>query len=311
MWKENAVPELPDVLCYVNALNDIVCGRDIVGVSARSPFVVRTPESLDQVVGRTVGPFRRMGKRTIWSLEEDLFLVVHLMVTGRYQWKGANAKPTRKSDLLAFNFEHGTLLMTEVGARKRASLHIVHSEAEVAAFDMRGLEPLECSQDDFRRRLASENHTLKRALTDPRMLSGVGNAYSDEILHAARLSPFRLTGKLNDEEWARLFESTQAVLTEWIERLAYRGTFPARVTAFHKDMAVHGRYGKPCPSCQTQVQRIAYADGEMNYCPRCQLDGSLLRDRAFSQLLNSDWPKTIEELEAHAVLSKVGGKKRG
>ena len=200
--------------------------------------------------------------------------------------------------------------MAEAGARKRASLHIVHGEAALAAFDLSSLEPMDCMEDSFRVRLTNESHTLKRALTDPRMMSGIGNVYSDEILHAARLSSFRLASKLNYEEWARLFRSMRSVLAAWIDRLAYRGAFPGRVTAYRKGMAVHSRCGEPCPDCQTKVQRIAYADGEMNYCPRCQLDGTILRDRAFSRLLNKDWPKTIEELEAHAVLSRMGGDSR-
>jgi formamidopyrimidine-DNA glycosylase len=257
---------MPDVLCYMDAQNDTIGGHEIAAVSVRSPFIVRTAESLGQAAGWTAAPFRRLGKRTIWSLEDDLFLVVYLMVAGRYHWKRADTKPTRKSDLLAIHFEHGALMVTEVGARKRASLHILHSEAELQAFDLCGLEPLECAEEDFRVRLAGENHTLKRALTNPRMLSGIGNTYSDEILHAARLSPFRLTSKLQDEEWVRLYGAMQAVLSEWVGRLACDGTLPDRVTAYRKEMAVHGRYGEPCPVCATKVQRISYADGEINYC---------------------------------------------
>ena len=249
---ECANAELPDVLCYVDALNDAIGGHEIVGVSVRSPFVVRTPEPLDQVFGKTVGPFGRLGKRIVWSLEDDVHLVVHLMVTGRFHWKGVGTKPIRKTDLLAFHFKHGTLLMTEAGANKRASLHIVHGETALAPFDLHGLGPLDCTEENFRVRLASENHTLKRVLTDPRMLSGIGNAYSDEILHASRLSPFRTTSHLNEEEWARLYRSVQTVLATWIDQLAFRGAFPRRV------------YGESCRDCESKVQRIAYVDGEMN-----------------------------------------------
>ena len=295
------MPELPDVLAYLTALERQIGGKSILDIQLRSPFLVRTVEPrLDTAVGRQVLGFERLGKRIIWRLEDDLFLVFHLMIAGRYHWKKAATRPTRKVDLAAFHFDAGTLLLTEAGSKKRASLHVISGADGLAAHDPGGLEVLDTDLDAFVEVLRRRNHTLKRALTDPRLFSGIGNAYSDEILHAAGLSPVKWTSRLTDEEAARLYAATQTTLGEWIERLGAEAAeaFPEKVTAFRPDMAVHGRYGKPCPVCGTAVQEIAYAANETNYCPRCQTGGKVLADRQLSRMLKDDWPRTIEELEA-------------
>jgi formamidopyrimidine-DNA glycosylase len=290
------VPELPDVTVYVEALNERVRGQRLLGVRVASPFVVRTFDPpLSSVAGATVVEVRRLGKRIVFELSNGLFLVVHLMIAGRFKW--GVAKIPGKVGLAAFDFDGGTLLLTEAATKKRASIHLARSLDD---FKRGGIEPLECTLAEFDRVLRSENHTLKRSLTDPRLFSGIGNAYSDEILHRARLSPAQLSQKLSGSEAQRLFEATRAVLIEWTERLREdaRGKFPEKVTAFRPEMAVHGKYKQPCPVCGTAVQRIAYADDtETNYCPRCQTGGKLLSDRSLARLLHDDWPKTIEELE--------------
>jgi formamidopyrimidine-DNA glycosylase len=294
------VPELPDIAAYLTALEPRVVGQRLVRVRLASPFLLRSVEPpLAQVEGSRVLGLRRLGKRIVFDLEGDLHLVLHLMIAGRLHWRPAGAALATRTSLAAFDFPEGALVLTEAGSKKRASLHIVRGEAGLAEHARGGLEVLESDLSGFREALTLENHTLKRALTDPRLLSGIGNAYSDEILHRARLSPARLTSRLSDEEISTLYLSTRDVLGQWTERLAAqaRKSFPEKVTAFREGMAVHGRYGKPCPVCGTKVQRIVYAENEANYCPTCQTGGKLLADRALSQLLRSDWPKTLEELE--------------
>lgn len=299
------MPELPDVEVYLAALAPRVLGQPLEAVRLASPFLLRTVEPpLASLEGRRVEGLRRLGKRIVFGFEGDLFLVLHLMIGGRLHWKPRGAKvPGRnpgKSGLAAFDFPTGTLLLTEAGSKKRASLHLVAGAAALAELDPGGLEVLTADLEAFRGALTAESHTLKRALTDPHLFSGIGNAYSDEILHRAKLSPFRLTRSLAPEESATLFEACRAVLTEWIERLQAEAgdRFPEKVTALHEGMAVHGRFGKPCPVCGTPVQRLVYADNEANYCPGCQTEGRLLADRALSRLLKDDWPRTLEELEA-------------
>jgi formamidopyrimidine-DNA glycosylase len=294
------VPELPDVVVYLEALERRVLGRRLLGIRLASPFVLRTGDPpVAALAGRRVQLLRRMGKRLVWGFEDDLFLVIHLMIAGRLRWGPPGGKAPGKIGLAAFDFEEGTLLLTEAGSKRRASLHLVSGEPGLALFERGGLEPLDATEAAFVARLRLENHTLKRALTDPRLFSGIGNAYSDEILHRARLSPLRLTSRLTDEEAAALFRATREVLLEWTDRL--RGEtgegFPEKVTAFRNGMAVHGRYGKPCPVCGTRVQRIRYAENETNYCPVCQTEGRLLADRGLSRLLREDWPRSLEELE--------------
>jgi len=294
------MPELPDVVVYIEALQERVLGQPLLGIRLRSSFVLRSVEPpLASAHRRRVVGLRRIGKRIVLDLEGDLFLVVHLMIAGRLHWKPPGAKMPGKLGLAAFDFQAGTLLLTEAGSKKRAALHLVAGAAALAAFERGGTEVLDSDLAAFRVALGRENHTLKRALTDPRLFSGIGNAYSDEILHRARLSPMRLTSRLDDGESERLFEATQGILTEWTGRLraARAGGFPEKVTAFRDGMAVHGRFGKACPDCGTAVQRIVYADNECNYCPRCQTEGRVLADRALSRLLKDDWPRTIEELE--------------
>jgi formamidopyrimidine-DNA glycosylase len=300
------MPELPDVLLYLHALEPRVVGRRLERVRRFTPFVLRSVEPpLSASEGRRVAGMRRIGKRIVFALEGELFLVVHLMIAGRFQWTdrpaaaAGSAKPGR-SGLAAFEFESGTLLLTEAGTKKRASLHVERGEEALRALDPGGLEPLDCDLTAFRAALARENHTVKRALTDPRLFSAIGNAYSDEILHRARMSPFQWTSRLTEEATARLFEATRSVLREWIARLAQQagGAFPAKVTAFRPEMAVHGRLGKPCPDCGAPVQRIVHAENESNYCARCQTGGRVLADRALSRLLKDDWPRTLEEWEA-------------
>jgi formamidopyrimidine-DNA glycosylase len=293
------VPELPDVTIYVDALRDRVLGQRLIGLRFASPFVLRSveppPVTLEQ---RVVASVRRIGKRIALGFEGDHWIVIHLMIAGRLRWLPKEKKPPGKLGLAAFEFENGVLWLTEAGTKRRASIHLVGSSAGLREFERGGLEPLEIDQAAFAAQLRGENHTLKRALTDPRLFSGIGNAYSDEILHAARLSPLQLTSRLSDEDIGRLYQATRSTLHLWIERLR-RDTgsgFPEKVTAFREEMAVHGRYGKPCPVCGTPVQRIRYADNETNYCARCQTGGRLLADRAMSRLLREDWPRNIEEL---------------
>jgi formamidopyrimidine-DNA glycosylase len=294
------MPELPDITIYIEALARRIVGETLVDVRIRTPFLLRSVDPpISAASGKRVMALRRLGKRIVIALDGELFLVLHLMIAGRLKWMPAGAKPAGKIALAAFDFDSGTLILTEAGTTRRASLHLVHGEASLAPFARGGLEVLDATLAEFAARLIAENHTLKRALTDPRLFSGIGNAYSDEILHRARLSPLTLTRRLDGDGIARLFDATRATLTEWTERLrAETGDgFPAKVTAFRDGMAVHGRYGKPCPVCSTPVQRIRYADNETNYCARCQTDGRLLADRALSRLLREDWPRRIEELE--------------
>ena len=294
------MPELPDVVVYLEALERRLVGRRLTGVRLFSPFVLRTVEPpIATLSDRRVLTLQRMGKRLVFGFEGDRFLVIHLMIAGRLRWGAAGAKPPGRIGLAAFDFDEGTLLLTEAGSKRRASLHVVDGLAALAGFDRGGIEPLGAGLAEFAARLRLESHTLKRALTDPRLFSGIGNAYSDEILHRARLSPLKLTGRLTDEETVRLHSAAQTVLREWTERLR-RETgegFPDKVTAFRGGMAVHGRYRQPCPTCGTPVQRIRYAENETNYCPSCQTEGRLLADRGLSRLLKEDWPRSLEELD--------------
>ena len=295
------MPELPEITAYLEALAPRVVGEPLERVRLASPFLVRTFDPpLSAAEGRRVEGLGRLGKRIVLSLEGDLHLVLHLMIAGRLRWREAGARVPGKVGLAAFDFPAGTLLLTEAGSKKRASLHVVRGEGALAEHDPGGVEPLEADAEAFREALLRENRTLKRALTDPRLVSGVGNAYSDEILHRARLSPFRRTRRLGEAELARLFAATREVLGEWIERTRTElaGAFPEKVTAFRPGFAVHGRYREPCPACGTPVQRIRYAENEANYCPGCQTGGKLLADRVLSRLMKDDWPKTLEELEA-------------
>ena len=296
------MPELPDIEAYLEALEPRLGGQELVEVSLRSPFFLRTAvPPLDEAIGRTVTEVRRLGKRIAIGLSGDYWLVIHLMVAGRFQWLDAGApakKPTRNT-LAIFRFASGSLTITEAGTKKRASLYLVQGNDALEEHDPGGLEVLSCSLEEFSQRVRCENRTLKRALTDPRILSGIGNAYSDEILHAARLSPVMLTSRLDDAAMQRLFDATQGTLRFWLDNLTgtAREEFPVKVTAFRPEMAVHGRYKEPCPVCGTAVQRIRYASNETNYCPACQTGGKLLADRALSRLLKKDWPRTIDELE--------------
>ncbi len=295
------MPELPDVTVYLEALDGRIRGARFERVRLLTPFLLRSVDPpLSAVVGKTVVGLRRLGKRLVIALEDELFLVIHLMIAGRLHWKPAGAKPPGKIGLAAFDFSTGTLTMTEAGTKKRASLDVVRGEAALRAHDPGGIDVLAVDLATFGAALTAENHTLKRVLTDPRVFSGIGNAYSDEILHRARLSPVKLSQALDDAELARLHEATRIVLAEWIERLRREAGegFPEGVTAFRPDMAVHGRYGKPCPICAAPVQRIVYADNETNYCARCQTGGRMLADRSLSRLLHADWPKTLDEWEA-------------
>jgi formamidopyrimidine-DNA glycosylase len=294
------VPELPDITVYTESLDRLLRGRRVERVRVANPFVLRSVDPpVSAVTGRTVEGFRRIGKRIVFVLDGGLFLVLHLMIAGRLQWRAAGAPINRKLGLAALDFEHGALLLTEASQKKRASLHVVRGEEALATFDPGGIEVLEASRDEFARALTSENHTIKRVLTDPTVLSGIGNAYSDEILHRARLSPLKQTKRLEPAEIDRLYAAMNEVLREWIDvlREEARGAFPSKVTAFREGMAVHGRFGKPCPVCGGAVQRIAYAENEANYCPGCQTEGRLLADRSLSRLLKEDWPKTLEEFE--------------
>ncbi|MET0231769.1 MAG: DNA-formamidopyrimidine glycosylase family protein [Rhodanobacteraceae bacterium] len=293
------MPELPDIEVYLESLRDRILGRKLEAVRLKNPFLLRTAvPRLADVAGRRVTSVRRIGKRIAIGLEGGLFLVIHLMIAGRLHWREPGAKREPRNALAAFELDEGIVYLTEAGSKRRASLHVVAGDDALAALDPGGLDPMSIGEREFANALRARNHTLKRALTDPRIFSGIGNAYSDEILHAAKLSPLALTSKLSDEEIARLFASTRATLATWTQRLRERaGTgFPEKVTAFHDEMAVHGRYGKPCPICGAPVQRIVYADNETNYCARCQTGGRLLADRALSRLLHDDWPKNIDEL---------------
>ena len=294
------MPELPDVSVYIESLEPRIVGERLERVRLASPFLLRSVDPpLSEAFGAWVVALRRLGKRIVIALERELFLVIHLMIAGRLRWRPAGTKVPGKLGLAAFDFSSGTLLLTEASSRKRAALHLVHGEAALAALDAGGIEPLEADVGSFRAAVLRERHTLKRTLTDPRILSGIGNAYSDEILHRARLSPVKLTSQLSDDEMARLHAATRSTLLEFAARIrAEVGKgFPEKVTAFRDDMAVHGRYGKPCPECGTPVQRIVHAENETNYCPTCQTGGKLLADRALSRLLHEDWPRTLEELE--------------
>lgn len=295
------MPELPDIAAYISALETRILGQSLERVRIASPFLLRTVEpSIQNLQDRPVRELRRIGKRIAIGVEGDLWLALHLMIAGRLHWRPPGARLAGRNSLAAFDFTNGSLVLTEAGSKRRASLHVLSSDDGLRSVDPGGIEIFECDLDSFRAALTLENRTLKRALTDPRLVSGIGNAYSDEILHAAQLSPIALTHKLDSQEWERLFAATRSVLTFWIDHLrAEAGTaFPEKVTAFREDMAVHGRYGKPCPRCGEKVLRIRYAENETNYCARCQTGGKVLADRALSRLLGSDWPRTLEELEA-------------
>ncbi len=295
------MPELPDVEAYLGALDSRIVGRTLERVRVASIALLRTVDPpLAAVEGRVVRRLRRVGKRIAIGLDDELWIVIHLMIAGRLHWRPPGAKLTRRNDLAAFDFAAGTLVLTEAGTKHRATLHLVRGDAELAAMDPGGIDVFTADLAEFRRALSAENRTLKRALTDPRIVSGIGNAYSDEILWAAKLAPIALTHKLTDEEWKRLYAATQSALRTWTERLRAEagGAFPEHVTAFRPDMAVHGKFGKPCPRCTSPVQRIRYADNETNYCARCQTGGAMLADRSLSRLLKADWPRTLDELEA-------------
>jgi formamidopyrimidine-DNA glycosylase len=294
------VPEYPDIVAYLEALRPRIVDQRLERVRVSSPFLLRTVEPpIRAAEGRVVHGLRRLGKRIVFELEGELYLVLHLMIAGRLRWRPPGAKPPGRIGLAALDFAAGTLLLTEASSKKRASLHLVEGEAGLGSHDPGGLEVLAADLEAFRRRLAAESHTLKRALTDPRLFSGIGNAYSDEILHRARLSPVKLTRQLDDGETERLFVATCATLDEWTQRLRRENgdRFPENVTAFRDGMAVHGRYRQPCPDCGAPVQRIAYAENETDYCARCQTGGRLLADRSLSRLLKDDWPRTLEDLE--------------
>jgi formamidopyrimidine-DNA glycosylase len=295
------MPELPDVTVYIEALSTRILAHELKRVLVKGPFLLRsvTP-SLSETFGRRVREIRRIGKQIAVGLDGQLSLVLHLMIAGRLHWKTSSVKLGGKNVLATFQFDNGTLLLTEAGTQRRAALRVVAGEEGLKALDAGGVEPLDSDRSVFSAALRSENHTLKRSLTDPHIFSGIGNAYSDEILHRARLSPIAMTQKLSDEEITRLYEATRASLVEWTDRLRTQcaGEFPEKVTAFHPEMAVHGRYGLPCPRCGSKVQRIRYAANETNYCATCQTGGRLLADRALSRLMHEDWPATLEELEA-------------
>ena len=294
------MPELPDILLYLHALAPRVVGRRVERVRLASPFLLRSVDPpLSSIEGQTIVGLHRLGKRIVFELEGELFLVLHLMIAGRLRWKEAGARIPGKVGLLALDFSEGTLILTEAGTKRQASLFVVRGLEALQEHDRGGINVLEVDVGTFARALQRDNHTLKRALTDPHLFSGIGNAYSDEILHAARLSPFKQTGSLSDEEIQKLYAATRTTLIRWIERLREEtgDAFPDKVTAFREEMAVHGKYGRPCPDCGTPVQRIVYAANEANYCPHCQTGGRLLADRALSRLLRDDWPKTLDELE--------------
>lgn len=297
------MPELPDITVYVEALEHRILQQPIERVLLQNPFLLRTVEPpLTACEGRNVIDVRRLGKRIAINTEGDIWLVLHLMIAGRLHWFDASSRTRPKASLLSIAFPNGTLTLTEAGTKRRAALHVATTN-QLDEFDRGGLEVLDANDETFRARMAERNHTLKRALTDPTILSGIGNAYSDEILHRAQLSPLLQTKQLTADQWTTLFASCQSVLKEWTECLRAQAgdDFPEKVTAFHPDMAVHGKYGEPCPRCGTAIQRIRYADNETNYCPRCQTGGKVLADRSLSRLLKDDWPRTIEELEAKVM----------
>jgi formamidopyrimidine-DNA glycosylase len=295
------MPELPDVAAYISALEPRIVGQPLERVRVANVSLLRTVDPpLSAVDGRVVRELRRIGKRIAIGLDGDLWLVLHLMIAGRLHWKPSGAKLSGRRDLVAFDFPDGTLVLTEAGTKRRASLHVVRGEEALDAMNPGGIDVFAADLDEFRAALTVENRTLKRALTDPRIVDGIGNAYSDEILHAAQLSPITLTHKLKQAEWQRLYDATRSTLQLWIDKLRAEANdaFPEHVTAFRKDMAVHGRFEQPCPRCGEPVQRIRYADNETNYCARCQTGGTLLADRSLSRLLKGDWPRTLEELDA-------------
>jgi formamidopyrimidine-DNA glycosylase len=295
------MPELPDIVVYIEALETRIVGKKLERIRLASPFLLRTVNPKHEVAeGKFVRTIRRVGKRIAIGLDEDSWLVLHLMIAGRLHWREPGARVSPKRNIAAFDFSDGSLLLTEAGTKKRASLHFVVGEEGLQALNPGGLEVMSSSFETFSAQLVRENHTLKRALTDPHLFSGIGNAYSDEILHRAQLSPAGLTSRMQAREVARLYDATVETLQEWTEKLRQeaKGEFPEKVTAFREGMAVHGKYGKPCPRCGAKVQRIRYADNETNYCPRCQTGGRLLADRSLSRLLKQDWPRTLEELEA-------------
>jgi formamidopyrimidine-DNA glycosylase len=299
--QSNPMPELPDITAYIHALEPRVIGHPLIHVRLASPFLLRTVQPrLADAQGRTVRELRRIGKRIAFGLDGDLWLVLHLMIAGRLHWRPREARLGGRQNLASFDFPNGSLVLTEAGSKRRASLHVLQGEEGLRSVDPGGIEVFSINLKSFRAALAVENRTLKRALTDPRLLSGIGNAYSDEILHAAQLSPVTLTSKLTDQQWETLFNATRRTLQLWIDRLVAEAdrAFPEKVTAFREGMAVHGRFNQPCPRCGEKIQRIRYADNETNYCARCQTNGKLLADRSLSRLLKSDWPKTLDELEA-------------
>jgi len=295
------MPELPDVELYLHALRPRVLDKTLEGVRIASPFLLRTVEpSVDEVVGKRVRDLRRLGKRIVLGLDDELYIVIHLMIAGRFRWKSPGHKIPGRMGLAALDFEDGTLLLTEASKKKRAALHLCHGEQALREHDPGGIEPLEIDFASFSAALRERNHTVKRALTDPRIFSGIGNAYSDEILHRAKLSPLVWTTRMTEEQLARLHAATREVLSEWLARLIeqHGDAFPEKVTAFRPEMAAHGKYGKPCPTCGDPIQRIVFAQRETNYCATCQTGGKLLADRALSRLLKGDWPRSVEELEA-------------
>jgi formamidopyrimidine-DNA glycosylase len=295
------MPELPDIAAYLDALQPRIAGRRLDRVRIASAFLLRTVQpTIAEAEGQTVRELRRIGKRMAFGMANDIWLVLHLMIAGRLHWRPAGAKLAGRNSLAAFDFATGSLVLTEAGSKRRASLHVVRGEQALREIDPGGIDVLSCDLDAFRAALTAENRTLKRALTDPRIVSGIGNAYSDEILHAAQLSPIQLTQKMIQAEWERLFGATRDTLQVWIDRLRSEASiaFPEKVTAFRKEMAVHGRFGQPCPRCGEPIQRIRYADNETDYCARCQTGGRLLADRSLSRLLRSDWPRTLDELDA-------------
>ncbi|HZI29356.1 MAG TPA: DNA-formamidopyrimidine glycosylase family protein [Gemmatimonadaceae bacterium] len=293
------MPELPDITVYIEALEARVLGKSMTGVRIVNPFVLRSVEPpVQKLVGVPITGFRRMGKRIVMEFEDDLFMVIHLMIAGRLRWRASGGDVVRPAPMARFEFRDGVLVLTEAGKKRRASIHLVQGEKNLDQFDRGGLEVLTASRAAFADRLRSENHTVKRSLTDPTLFSGIGNAYSDEILHRAKLSPLFLTSKMSDEQVTQLFGAVREVLTEWTDKLRAdaAGEFPEKVTAFREGMAVHGRFGRPCPVCGAPVQRIRYADNETNYCARCQTGGRLLADRAMSRLLKQDWPRSLDEM---------------
>jgi formamidopyrimidine-DNA glycosylase len=303
------MPELPDITVYIEALDQRIVGHVLEMVQIAGPFLLRTASPpIDAVQGHKVTALQKVGKRIAIGFDNDLLLVFHLMIAGRLHWSEKRKVPDGRRTLAALDFDHGSLTLTEAGARKRASLHVIEGEAALQKMDPGGIDVMAASRDAFSAALTQENHTLKRSLTDPHFFSGIGNAYSDEILHRAQLSPIALTQKLKPEEITRLYEATQASLREWVQRLHDEagGKFPEKVTAFRPEMAVHGKYGQPCPRCGTKVQKIQYASNETNYCAKCQTGGKLLADRSLSRLLREDWPRTLEELEERKAGKSIG-----